>query len=338
MEKNLRGRTNVQQFYHPKKCVLHQNQSALRIVNYRCIFTFKHYTIMRKLVLLSAIAFATAALLSYTFKTPAPTPLTPACYISCFSNDVTEIARMDAANPEFASWHPEPLAFTLANATGETINFATPDGNQGSGYFIKAKKKSNNYIFVIQEWWGLNDYIKAEAEKLAAEFDNLNVIALDMYDGKVASTRDSAMKYMQGATRPRLESIVNGAINFAGKDAKIYTVGWCFGGMWSLQASLLAGKQAAGCIMYYGRPENNVERLKTLNCDVIGFFGNLDKGPSPEMVNQFEADMKAAGKNISVNRYEAGHGFANPSNPSHNKEATADAYTKSVAFLKARLK
>jgi carboxymethylenebutenolidase len=294
--------------------------------------------IMKKFVLLFALAFATAALLSYTLKTPAPPPLTAQCYISCFSNDVTDLARMDAANPEFASWHPEPLAFTLANATGETVTFSTPDGQQGSGYMIKAKKKTKNYIFVIQEWWGLNDYIKAEAEKLAAEFDNLNVIALDMYDGKVASTRDSAMKYMQGATRPRLENIVKGALAYAGTDAKIYTVGWCFGGMWSLQASLMAGNQAAGCIMYYGRPENNVEKLKTLNCAVIGFFGNLDKGPSPEMVTKFEADMNAAGKNISANRYEAGHGFANPSNPAHNKEATADAYAKAVAFLRARLK
>jgi carboxymethylenebutenolidase len=190
---------------------------------------------------------------------------------------------------------------------------------------------------VIQEWWGLNDNIKREAEALAAELGNVNVLALDMYDGKVASTADSAMVFMRAATTPRLESIVKGAIAYVGEDAKIFTIGWCFGGMWSLQSSLLAGKQAAGCVMYYGRPENNLEKLKNLNCEVIGFFGNKDQSPSPAVVNKFEADMAAVGKKITTNKYEAGHGFANPSNPSFNKEATEDAHVKTIAFLKSKM-
>jgi carboxymethylenebutenolidase len=104
-----------------------------------------------------------------------------------------------------------------------------------------------------------------------------------------------------------------------------------------LQASLLAGKQAAGCVMFYGRPENNIEKLKTLNCEVLGFFGNKDRSPSPEMVTKFEADMVTAGKKLATNKYEAGHGFANPSNPAYNKEATEDAYKKVFAFYKEKM-
>jgi carboxymethylenebutenolidase len=87
--------------------------------------------------------------------------------------------------------------------------------------------------------------------------------------------------------------------------------------------------------MYYGRPENNLEKLKALNCDVIGFFGNKDRSPSSEIVNKFEQDMASLGKKLTANKYEAGHGFANPSNPSFNKEATEDAHAKAIAFLKA---
>jgi carboxymethylenebutenolidase len=105
--------------------------------------------------------------------------------------------------------------------------------------------------------------------------------------------------------------------------------------MWSLQTAILAGPQAKGSVMYYGRPESNMEKLKSIQCDIIGFFGNLDQSPSPTMVNDFEKNMKEAGKNLSVNRYEAGHGFANPSNPSYNAVAKEDAYTKAIAFLKA---
>ena len=183
----------------------------------------------------------------------------------------------------------------------------------------------------------MNDNILREAEELAKELGNVNVLALDMYDGKVASTPDSAMKLVQTATKERLENIVRGGIAHAGSKAKIFTIGWCFGGMWSLQSSLLAGNQAAGCVMYYGRPENNLEKLKTLQCDVLGIFGSKDRSPSPEVVKRFEEDMRTVGKNLSLHMYDAGHGFANPSNPSYDKVATADAHTKAIAFIKERL-
>ena len=219
---------------------------------------------------------------------------------------------------------------------GNLIDFKRPDGSTCKGYLAEAGKGRPG-IVVIQEWWGLNDYIKRESETLSRELDNVNVLALDLYDGKVAATPDSAMKLVQAAKTERLENIIKGALVYAGANAEIYTIGWCFGGMWSLQATLLAGKQAAGCVMYYGRPETNMDKLKTLNCDVIGFFGNQDRSPSPEMVTKFEADMQAAGKKLTAYTYEANHGFANPSNPSFNKEATADAHAKAITFLKAHL-
>jgi len=292
---------------------------------------------MKKMVLVTAAAFLSAALLSYTFKTPEPSFLSKDCYIDCYTKETKEMISLDAANPAFAKLHQNPANFKLQNPVGEMITYKTADGVDAKGYLIKSKKKTNKWLIVIQEWWGLNDYIKKEADNFDAELKDVNIIALDMYDGKVATTQDSAAKYMQGANPARLESIVKGALSLAGPDAKIYTVGWCFGGGWSLQTSLLAGKQAAGCVMYYGRPEKNLDRLKTIHCDVIGFFGNKDQGISPEIVNGFEKNMKDLGKPISIYRYDAGHGFANPSNPSYHKEATADAHAKTISFLKAHM-
>jgi carboxymethylenebutenolidase len=292
---------------------------------------------MKNLLLLSAAAFLTAIVLGYTFKTPEPKFLSPACAISCFNAETREMIQQDAAKPGFAQLHENPKYFKLENALGKPVSFKSPDGMDAQGYFIPAKKKSNKWLFVIQEFWGLNDYIKKEADTYYTELDNVNVLALDMYDGKVSTNRDSASAYMRAAKPERLENIIKGGLGYAGSNAKIYTVGWCFGGGWSLQATILAGKQAAGCIMYYGRPETNIEKLKTINCDVIGFFGNQDKGINPEAVNTFEKNMKDAGKNISVYRYDAGHGFANPSNPVYNKEATEDSHKKAIAFLKGHM-
>lgn len=293
---------------------------------------------MKKIFTLTVAALATAAFFSYRYKAPEPEILSPSCYISCFNADVRDQFREEAATMAFASLHEKPLAFKLEGGAGKPVSFKAADGSNAMGYEIRSSKKSDKWVFVIQEWWGLNDYIKREAETLSKELDNVNVIALDLYDGKVAATPDSAMKLVQAAKTDRLENIIKGALAYAGANARIYTIGWCFGGMWSLQTTLLAGKQASGCVMYYGRPENNLEKLKTLNCDVIGFFGNQDRSPSPEMVTKFEADMQAAGKKLTAHKYEANHGFANPSNPSFNKEATADAHAKAVAFLKEHMK
>ena len=292
---------------------------------------------MKNFLFLAVAAFLTATLLSYTFKQSDPEVLSKDCYVTCYSNDIRDQFKTEANTLAFASLHPNPLPFEIGNASGNTISFSTSDGSNGSAYAIPSKNKTDNYLLVIHEWYGLNDYIKQEAENLSKELGNVNVLALDLYDGKVASTADSAMKYVQGVNNQRLESIIKGAIAFAGPSAKIFTIGWCFGGMWSLQASILAGKQGAGGVMYYGRPETNIEKLKMINADIIGFFGNKDRSPSPEMVDAFEKNMTEAGKTLVTNKYEAGHGFANPSNPGFSKEAKEDAHVKTINFLKARL-
>jgi carboxymethylenebutenolidase len=277
----------------------------------------------------------TASLLSWHKEPTQFKPVVKADVISCLNMETQQAYQLEASTPAFAAMHPNPILINPENLLGKMISFEAADGKKASAYFIPAKKSTKKWLIVIQEWWGLNNNIKAEADKYYTALEDMNVIAVDMYDGKVAATPDSAMKLMRGADMGRMTAIIQGAIKNAGAEASIYSVGWCFGGMWSLQTAILAGPQAKGTVMYYGRPESNMDKLKSIQCDIIGFFGNQDQAPSPAMVNEFEKNMKEAGKNLSVNRYEANHGFANPSNPSFNPTATADAYAKAIAFLKA---
>ncbi len=235
--------------------------------------------------------------------------------------------------------HENPIDFTFeSQAGGNMVTFKTPDGTDGSAFVIMAKNKTDNWVFVFQEWWGLNDHIKKSAEQLYNDLGNVNVMALDMYDGKIATAREDASKYMGAFKQDRGTALVKGALDYAGKNAKVATIGWCFGGAQSIQATLTASKQAVACVIYYGMPESNVERLKTLTCDVLGVFGLKDQGINQDVVKKFEASMKEAGKNVTIKNYDAAHGFANPSNPIYDKAATEDAYGITLAFLKARIK
>jgi len=240
-------------------------------------------------------------------------------------------------NAAFAASHPDPLPFHYISPNGKMITFRTSDGKDANAFEVKSASPTNNYLFVFQEFWGLNDYIKQEAERFQKEVGNVNVLALDLYDGKVSDNRDTAAKYMSDAKEDRIRAIIKGAIDYAGSKARIQTIGWCFGGGWSLQASIMAGKQGVGCVMYYGMPEKDVTKIKSLNAPVLGLFASQDKWITKEKVDQFEKDMKANGKQITVKSYEADHAFANPSNPKHNKAATEDANKLAVAFLKKHL-
>lgn len=280
---------------------------------------------MKKLLIAAAIFISASAFAQH-----------PSC---CSMSNVTAKNAELAMNDAFVQTHAEPLPFVLENAKGTMIEFPTADGKAGKAYFIKAAGKSKKYLFVIHEWWGLNDHIKKEADKYASDLKDVNIIALDLYDGNTASNREDAAKLMGGMSDARARAIVNGALAFAGKKAKVATVGWCFGGAWSLQTAIEGGKKVKGCVMYYGFPEMNIEKLKKLETDVLGIFAEKDAFISVETVKQFEQKVKEAGKTITVYNYVAVHAFANPSNPDFNEQATKDAYeNKVLPYLKAHLK
>jgi carboxymethylenebutenolidase len=281
---------------------------------------------MKRILLTLSVLFFTVLAFSQSSKV--------AC---CYQTSTQKFASL-ASSKEFRLAHANPLKFHFQSQIGKVITYKTADGQTSTAYELKAKKPTNNYLLVIHEWFGLNDFIKQEAEKLYNDIGDVNVIALDLYDGKVATNRDEAGKYMQAVKEDRARAIIKGAIGYAGPKAHIATIGWCFGGGWSLQASLMAGKQAVACVMYYGMPEQDVTKLKTLNTAVLGNFANKDQWINTKVVGQFADNMKKAGKTLILHQYDADHGFANPSNPVYNSDATKEAYGYTLVFLKQRLK
>ena len=67
---------------------------------------------------------------------------------------------------------------------GEKIIFKRPDGKESSGYYsVPDAGEEAPGVVVIQEWWGLNDQIRAVADRLAMA--GYRALVPDLYRGKV---------------------------------------------------------------------------------------------------------------------------------------------------------
>ncbi len=197
-------------------------------------------------------------------------------------------------------------------------------------------------IVVIHEWWGLNDWVKEQASKLADQ--GYVTLAVDLYRGKVATTPDMAHEIMRGVPEDRAGRDLRAAVAFLRsqsyvKKDRIASIGWCMGGGYSLQTALEVPDLAA-TVINYGHLVTEPESLQKIHAPILGLFGGKDQGITPEDVGKFEAALKKLGKKIDVKIYpEAGHAFENPNNKAgYRPDDAADAWKRTVEFLAANLK
>jgi carboxymethylenebutenolidase len=81
------------------------------------------------------------------------------------------------------------------------------------------------------------------------------------------------------------------------------------------------------------QPVSPVTLTKDLSCPLLGLFGNEDRAPTPEQVDQHEAELKKAGKTYEFHRYDgAGHGFFYYDRPAYRIEQALDGWQKVWAF------
>jgi carboxymethylenebutenolidase len=197
-------------------------------------------------------------------------------------------------------------------------------------------------IVAIHEWWGLNDWVKEEAEKLSDR--GYVVLAVDLYRGKVAKDPNEAHELMRGLPQDRAIRDMKSAFDYLAdrKDvvaSKIGSIGWCMGGGYSLQLAIHEPRLAA-CVVNYGAMPTDPADIQKISAPVLGNFGADDRGITPENVRAFEKAMRDDGKSIDVKIYDgAGHAFENPNNKDgYRPDATADAWSRITAFYAKTLK
>jgi len=193
-------------------------------------------------------------------------------------------------------------------------------------------------VVVIHEWWGLNDWVKGQADSLAAH--GYIALAVDLYKGKVANDAETAHQYVSGLAEDEAIATLRRAADFlrSRDDVRaqaVGVIGWCMGGKYSIRLAA-ADPGIRACVMYYGAPITDPATIRGIQAAVLGSFGGEDKGPTPEQALEFQKALKAAGKKADFKIYPgAGHAFANINNPwgGYREDAAKDAWSRTLAFL-----
>lgn len=224
-------------------------------------------------------------------------------------------------------------ALRAAVSGQETVALTTPSGRRISGVLARPKTLSGTTVILIHEWWGLNDQMKAVAGALAQE--GHNAVAVDLFNGSSTDDPAKAKTQIDGVKPDEAKETLRAWVAWArGLKAggKVATMGFCFGGGWSLNASL--ADPVEGTVIYYGNVDKTAAELAALKGPVLGHFASRDAHIDKAMVGRFEAAIKAAGKMLTLHWYDADHGFANPTTARYDAPDAQLAWSRTTAFLK----
>jgi len=228
---------------------------------------------------------------------------------------------------------------------GEMISYSRPDGQRIEGYMaVPPQGNGAPGIVVIQEWWGLDDEIKAVADRLAAE--GYRALVPDHYRGEKTLEAEEAEHLMNGLDFADAASQdIRGAVQYlkASGSAKTGVMGYCMGGALTLLAAAAVPESDAN-VTWYGYPPLEYVDAGKIKVPLLGHWAVRDEFFPIDGVDALEEKLDAAGVDYAFYRYDAKHAFANVKSATrnlpvlaHNPVAAELAWKRTMTFFQEHL-
>ncbi len=263
----------------------------------------------------------------------------------------TGSSQPDAAQPSDNTQPPPrsenssapPEAAPQRPVVAETLPYAEVDDELVYGHFVFPADMVDPLpgVIVIHEWWGLDDGVRAMADRIAAE--GYVVLAVDLFAGRsTRSPADARAMMVEVVENPDLaEENIRQAYQFlvdSGQAPRIGALGWDFGGGWALNTAMLFPGELDAAIIYYGQVTTDEGRLAPMEVPLLGLFGAKDLGIPVRTVHRFENALQNLGKNYEIEIYpDAAHAFADPASTNYNATVAEQAWTRTLEFLNRHL-
>jgi carboxymethylenebutenolidase len=222
---------------------------------------------------------------------------------------------------------------------GKMISFPRTTGGTAAGYLAEAQDPKAPGVVVIQEWWGLQGQIKGVCDRLAEA--GFHALAPDLFGGKVVPYHDAAAASAAMNAldfKAATDEAVRGAVqHLKARGGKVGLTGFCMGGAVTIIGAVhIPELDAAVC--FYGLPPPQVAAAKDVRVPLQGHFASHDDWVSPDKVDAFERELKAAGKTYELHRYEGHHAFMNSDRKEvHSPEAARVAWERALAWFRKYL-
>lgn len=192
-------------------------------------------------------------------------------------------------------------------------------------------------VLVLHPWWGLNDDVRAAAQRLRGE--GYQVATPDLFHGRVATTIEEAQS-LSGEVSKNWQSSMAEIEEAFGKLSsqadRIAVVAWSMGVWFSWQLAQGHPDQIRGLVSYYGYGE--VESGKSLP-PILGHFAENDEFEALDDVRAMEKTLAESGAVAQFHVYPGTkHWFDEPSRPEYDKAASDLAWQRTVAFLDKQLR
>lgn len=230
---------------------------------------------------------------------------------------------------------------TLRAQNPQQVSFPAGSDTAHGLLYLPTTSGPHPALVVIHEWWGLNDWIRQQAQHFADQ--GYVTLAVDLYRGKVATDPEMAHELMRGLPQDRGVRDLTSAVSWLAqrKDVdrtRIGAIGWCMGGGYAAQLAI-ADPYLRAVVINYGSLPTDKSALQQIHAAVLGNFGGQDRGITPDDVHAFESAMQSLGKKVDLKIYpDAGHAFENPNNKQGYRPADAqDAAQRYDHFLAGQL-
>ncbi len=210
------------------------------------------------------------------------------------------------------------------------------------------RKDKAPVVIVIQEIFGLTDWIRAVADQLA--HDGFIAVAPDLLTGKgpnggnsdAFASRDDVVKAVRELQPADVDHLLDAvrqyALGIPAGNGSVGTVGFCWGGSASFRYATHQPMLRAAVVYYGSSPD--AAALANVKAPVLGLYGGDDERVNAT-IGPAQAEMKKLGKTFEPHVFEgAGHGFlrAQTDRDGANRRAAEQAWPLTVMFLQRTLK
>ena len=227
---------------------------------------------------------------------------------------------------------------------GAIVEFRRPDGKTAPGYLAEGPSAGAPGIVMLEEWWGVDDRIKATAERLASH--GFTVLVPDLFRGRIAAKGDEANHLMEGLDfeDAAMQDTIGAARYLRERGAqKVGVIGFCMGGALAMIAAM-HGNEFDAASIWYGYPPAEAGDASKISIPLQGHWALDDGFFDIKGVDALEHKLTAAGRTPEFHRYDAKHGFYNTGEPGegglghYHREHAETAWRRTIEFFDRTLR